>query len=149
DIWADPATGLPLRVAVTGRGARDPFLVTRFLQVSMRAPDPGVLELPAGNATTSFSTSDPTDLLDTLSTVNPGALPDRLAGQERTDLGDLGGIGAYGTGLARFLVLPVPRRTGFDAMRRATRGGGAPLTFPYGEGVLITTPLLSVLAMDS
>jgi hypothetical protein len=34
-------------------------------------------------------------------------------------------------------------------MRRATRAGGTRLTFPKGEGVLITTPLVSVLAMDA
>src|SRR6266705_1119325 len=40
DVWADPASGLPLRVTVTGRGALQPFLSTRFLDVSLTAPDP-------------------------------------------------------------------------------------------------------------
>jgi hypothetical protein len=163
DMWADPVTALPLRVAVTGRAARDPVLVTRFLQVSRHAPDPAVLVPPAERSTMSVTATDPSDLLDTLNSMDTGALPDRLAGQDRADLDSFAalpvgaatsqrssaGIGSYGAGLARFLVLPVPRRTGFTAMRRAARGGGTSLTFPNGEGVLISTPLLSVLAMDS
>ena len=43
----------------------------------------------------------------------------------------------------------IQQRTGYDAERRALRGGGAALTFPAGDGVLIGTPLLSLLAMDS
>jgi hypothetical protein len=90
DIWADPATGLPLEVAVTGRGAGTPFLDTRFLDLQQRAPDPAVV-----------------------------APPPRI-----------------------------PRRTGFDVMRRATRGGGVAFDLPAGEAVLISTPLVSLVAMD-
>ena len=38
DIWADPASGLPLDVAIIGRGASKPVLVTSFLQVSEQRP---------------------------------------------------------------------------------------------------------------
>ena len=151
DLWADPKTGLPLRVAVTGRGASRPFLTTRFLDVALTAPDPGVLAPPAQRPDMSVVGADGSDVLGVLRRINNGPLPDRLAGLPRTgtDLGELGGIATYGSGLARFLVMSVSRRTGYDAERRALRGGGAALTFPAGDGVLIGTPLLSLLAMDS
>jgi len=151
DLWADPKTGLPLRVAVTGRGASRPFLTTRFLDVALTAPDPGVLAPPAQRPDMSVVGADGSDILGVLRRINNGPLPDRLAGLPRTgtDLGELGGIATYGSGLARFLVMSVSRRTGYDAERRALRGGGAALTFPAGDGVLIGTPLLSLLAMDS
>ena len=43
DIWASPASGLPLLVEVFDRGAAQPALETRFLQVGPWTPDPGVL----------------------------------------------------------------------------------------------------------
>jgi hypothetical protein len=150
DIWADPATGLPLEVAVTGRGARTPFLDTRFLDLQQRAPDPAVVappsQLPAGAG---FTVTDAGAADDVLNRLNAGPLPGSLAGQPRADLGQgRAAIGAYGTGLAQFLVLPLPRRTGFDVMRRATRGGGVEFDLPAGEAVLISTPLVSLVAMD-
>jgi hypothetical protein len=151
DMWADPASGLPLRVTVTGRRAQQPFLSTRFLDVSLAAPDPGVLAPPPQRPGISVVDTDPADIVNALHTVARGSLPERLAGQPRADAdpGALAGVVAYGSGLARFLVLPVPRQIAFDAMRRAIRGGGVPQTFPAGDGVLISTPLLSVLVSDA
>jgi hypothetical protein len=165
DIWADPATGLPLEVAVTGRGATSPFLDTRFLDLQQRAPDPAVVappsRIPAGAG---FTVTDAEAADDVLNQLIAGPLPASLAGQPRADFGATAitvdgqftyylpdgrsSIGAYGSGLAQFLVLPLPRRTGFDVMRRATRGGGVQFNLPAGEAVLISTPLLSLVAMD-
>jgi hypothetical protein len=151
DLWADPATGLPLRVEVTGRGGQRPFLTTRFLDVALTAPGPAVLTPPAQRPGVNVVAADQSDIISALRTIEGGALPDHLAGQLRTgtEMGELGGIATYGSGLARFLVISVPRGTGYDAERRAVRGGGVRLDFPAGDGVLIATPLLSVLAMDS
>ncbi len=38
DIWASPGTGLPLLVEVFGRGAAQPALSTRILQVGLWTP---------------------------------------------------------------------------------------------------------------
>src|SRR5689334_12135197 len=43
DVWADPATGLPVRVEVTARGQQAPILVTEFQQLEQTAP---VVEAP-------------------------------------------------------------------------------------------------------
>jgi hypothetical protein len=151
DVWADPRTGLPLEVAVTGRGAREPFLATRFLEVNQTAPAGSVLVPPAFHGAMGYTVADSADVTGALTTLGVGPLPLQLAGQPRAVRGTpaLLGIGTYGTGLAQFLVLPVPRRAGFDAIRRITRANGTPLTYPTGRGVQISTPLLSVLALHS
>lgn len=155
DMWADPKTGLPLEVDIAGKGASQPFLVTRFLDVSLRAPDPAVLNPPlprTGIGVTVTQAQDVTQaLLGGLSGGRIRPLPDTLAGQPRSvgTLPDLPGVATYGTGLAQFIVVTVPRQVGYDAENKALRGGGVRLDFPDGDGVLIHTSLVSVLAMDS
>ena len=151
DIWAEPGTGLPLEVAVTARGAVAPILVSRFLEVSLSAPADTVLTPPPVRPWIGYTVIDSADLEQVLAGRRFGPLPQRLAGQPRTSTApaDLTGVATYGTGLTQFVVLSVPSQVGFDAMRRATRGGGTRLTFPDGDGVLIATSLLSVLAMDA
>ncbi len=151
DVWADPVTGLPLQVSVTGRGAGSPFLTTRFLELALTRPSDAVLTPPGGAPGIDHAVTDQTTVDNALHTILGAPLPDRLAGQARAASwsGAVAGIGAYGMGLAQFLVLPVPRQTGFGAMRQMTRGGGVTLTFPGGDGVQISTPLISVLAVDN
>jgi hypothetical protein len=151
DIWADPRTGLPLQVAVTSRGARTPVLVTRFLEVAFSVPAPAVLTPPTVRPGMGLTVTDESDFGDGLALRDPGPLPDRLAGQARSDTAPPGvaNVAVYGTGFTQFVVVPTPRRIGFEAMRRATQAAGTALTLPDGDGVLLSTPLLSVLAMDS
>jgi len=151
DIWADPASGLPLAVSVTGRGATAPVLTTRFLDVALRTPAEAVLSPPPVAAGIGYTVTDAQDVVQALRSRRPRPLPDVLAGQARSDrtVVDVPGVAVYGTGLAQFAVLAVPRQVGFDAMHQAVRGGGVQLQFPDGDGVLIHTPLLSVLAMDA
>jgi len=151
DVWADPSTGLPVEVSVTGRRATQPVLVSRFLEVRLGPPDRFVLTPPATRLGIGHVVTDSTDIVQTLADRRPGPLPDRLAGQPRsgTTPADLAGVAAYGSGLTQFVVLSVPPGMGYSAMRRASRAGGARLTFPDGDGVLVATPLLSLLAMDA
>ena len=81
DIWADPATGLPVQVVVTGRGTTQPFLSTRFLEVNLSAPTAAVLTPPAARPGISVVDSDANDLLNTLLPAGLGPLPQSLAGQ--------------------------------------------------------------------
>ena len=151
DIWADPSTGLPVQVAITGRGARSPFLTTRFLDLAQSRPTDAVLTPPSPGSGIVPVVTDQSAIDNALRTIAGAPLPDRLAGQDRsaTSLGELGGFGTYGTGLAQFLVVAIPRRVGIDAMRRIERGGGVTMNFPSGDGVQISTPLVSLLAVDT
>ncbi len=110
DIWADPATGLPLRVVVRSPGTSTPALDTRFLDLDQTAP---------AAATTAFDpprgadiTSEP-DLTDVdLGRQERAGLPATLAGlQRRTGVeGIPDQIGAYGSGITVLAVSALPGR---------------------------------------
>jgi hypothetical protein len=149
DVWADPATGLPLEVEVVGRGAVRAALVSRFEEVSTRAPAGSVLVPPAGGAGVALVSLGAPDVLGTLVGLGLGELPGELAGRARSDTTFGLPVGTYGTGFDRFVVVSVPRRTGFAAYDMAVKGGGTVRRLPGGEAVLLATPLISVLVMDS
>ncbi|HKS99425.1 MAG TPA: hypothetical protein VJT31_07830, partial [Rugosimonospora sp.] len=151
DVWADPATGVPLQVEVTARGATLPVLVTRFLEVRFRAPAAGDLVPPPVRAGMGFAVTNAPDITGAIATLRLGPLPDRLAGQDRngTPLARISGTAAYGSGYTQFVVLPLPRQIGLSAYRSATSAGGTVTELPGGESVLVSTPLLSVLVLDS
>jgi hypothetical protein len=154
DIWADPATGVPLQVSVFARGASRAALTTRFLDVELTAPaasdvtfapSPGI---PVSTATS----SDVTSLLDNRAAV---PLPSSLGGLPQTArLAQYGAaVSGYGSGFNTFAVLYLGDQLGDSAMTAATDGGAATVTFgnngvgARGTGRLIRTPLLSVLVV--
>jgi hypothetical protein len=151
DVWADPRSGVPLQVEVTPRGAGAPILVTRFLELRLTAPAPAILVPPPVRPGMGFTAADAPDIAGAFATLRLGPLPVTLAGRPRSGspLAQLAGTGSYGSGFNQFVVLPVPARTGFAAYRTAISAGGTKLELPGGEGVLIATPILSVLVMDS
>jgi hypothetical protein len=148
DIWADPATGLPLQVEVAARGVPTPVITTRFLDLRRSAPDAAVLVPPPARPGVGYTVTDAPDLGSTLSNLGLGQLPCRLAGRHRTGAA-LAGTGQYGTGFASFVVIAVPRNTGFEMMHTMLHAGGTPLDLPHGDGVLLPTGLLSVMGVDS
>jgi hypothetical protein len=151
DVWADPRTGVPLQVEVTPRGLGAPILVTRFLELRLTAPAPAILVPPVVRPGMGFTAADAPDIAGAFATLRLGPLPDALAGKARTGtpLARLAGTGSYGAGFSQFVVLPVPVRTGFSAYRTVLSGGGSRVEFPAGAGALISTPIMSVLVMDS
>jgi hypothetical protein len=149
DIWADPATGLPLQVEITGRGSRRPVLVTRFLEVSLTPPADAVLTPPAPRPGVGFTATGTPDLVSALGRWLVLPLPAQVAGQPRREpVTGLSTVAAYGTGLAQFTVVPLPRRIGAEAYDNAQHWG-TPLDVPGGAGVLISTSLLSVAVVRS
>ncbi len=151
DVWADPRTGVPLQVEVTARGARAPVLVTRFLQIRFAVPAASALTPPPARPAIGFDVTNAPDIAGAIANLHLGALPDRLAGRDRggTPLARLADTGSYGSGFSQFVVVPVPRQTELPALRSARNAGGTPVQLPGGDGVLISTPLLSVFVMDS
>ena len=144
DIWADPATGLPLRIEIAGHGGRS-VLVSRFLEVSQRMPSRDVL-LPALPATADVAITSYSQIAAAINAVAPGALPPSLAGRP---LGatptSITGVRSYGTGWSGFVVLRLPGRIGqrfADAVRAA---GGVSSQLGNAEVLEINTSLLSTL----
>jgi hypothetical protein len=147
DIWADPATGLPLQAEITARGGLRPVFVTRFLEIHFRAPDPDVLTPPAEREGIGFNVTEAPDILGAINRRRPVFLPDRIAGaQRRSAVPGLTAADAYGTGLSAFVVAGLPGRFGGQAFQQI-QTYGTKVTVPSGDAALIATGLLSVLAV--
>ncbi len=158
DIWADPASGLPLEVQITSRGTAQPVLISTFLELSRTQPDlAAVIPHPApdvGFTTTRLPNVDGVLNGDGDGDGDSTPFPAQLGGLRRVALpGSPPGVAIYGTGFSRFVLLPLPRGVGTDALNAAIQAGAGsvPLAGTGGSqagtqaGVLIRTPLLSVL----
>jgi hypothetical protein len=147
DIWADPVSGLPVEVEVFGRGSAAPVLVTRFLELSLRKPSLADLG-PDPSPGVGLSVTALPDAAGVLNGFGP-PLPARLGGVSRVaNPGGLADVAAYGTGLARFAVLPLPTRIGTEALDAASSVGPV-IALNGGTAVLVQTPLLTVLIIGS
>jgi hypothetical protein len=149
DVWADPASGLPVAVKLFGRGASQPVLVSRFLQFSHHRPAlETVIPHPAPGV------DQATARLSSLNRILNGGRrhpwPPELGGLRLTATpGDLTGVAFYGTGFARLALLPIPGRTGPQLVQGATAAGAGTITLPGGSVVLVQTPLLTVALASS
>lgn len=150
DIWADPADGLPVEVKIMGRGVKRPVLVASFLELSQRRPafatviphpDPGVDAVTARLSSLNGILNGDGD-----GDRDGDPFPASLAGLGRIATpGGLTGVAAYGTGFSRIVLLPLPGKAGSQAVSAATSSGTAKVRLPGGTGLLIRTPLLTVL----
>jgi hypothetical protein len=146
DIWAQPATGLPLMVEVFGRSevlGSAPALLSQFFQVSSWRPDQRVLT-PQRGPGTGFTVTRAQNLAGVLNNLTPLALPSQLAGRDRIPAG-FNPVGVYGGGLATFAVLGVPGSAARDLVTQALLAGGTALAVSGGTGALISAPLINAV----
>lgn len=147
DIWASPATGLPLRVEVFGRGAATPTLTTQFLQVSPWRPSPAVLRPHLGPGA-GFTATTPANFSQVLKNLDDEALPPALGGLARQPSPPgFAQVGVYGGGLTSFAVLTFRRDTGGRLVPDALAAGATPLTVADGTGAVASAPLLNLVLM--
>ena len=144
DLWADPASGLPVRVELTARGGGEPIVTSAFLDLRLGAPDPGDVRF-AVPADADVQRDEAPDLARAIDRFSPFVLPDRLAGQaRRTEVA--GAASTYGQGFELVAVLAFPAR--FSPRTRAfldkvpTRAG------PWGEASVVSTPLLNGMIFE-
>jgi hypothetical protein len=144
DIWADPATGLPVEVAVTGRGASRPVLTARFFDLSQRRPSLATVT-PNPAPGVGYTTTVLPDVSGILNGFGP-LLPTRIAGLGRAaSPSGLADVAAYGVGFSRFAVLPLPYGVGERALDASSEAGAEGIDLGHGTGALMQTPLLTVL----
>ncbi len=147
-IWADPSSGLPAEVAVTSRGASEPVLVARFLELSERRPALAVVT-PNPAPDVGVATAELPDVSGILNGFGP-PLPGQLAGSRRVAVpGGLADVAAYGTGFSRFAVLTLPFRDGISALNAARDAGAGEVSLSSGTAVDFQTPLLTVMLAQS
>ncbi len=146
DVWADPANGLPVEVEIFARGATAPLLVTRFLDLSLARPSLSTVT-PQPAPDVGYTSTELPDVSRILDEFGP-PLPSQLAGYNQVaDPGGLADVAAYGAGFARFVVLPLPQRTGSAAMSAASSVGAA-FKVSGGSAVLIQASLLTVVLVS-
>ncbi|MEV4147994.1 hypothetical protein AB0J40_30300 [Amycolatopsis sp. NPDC049691] len=141
DVWADPATGLPVRVEVTARGQQAPILVTEFQQLEQTTP---VVEAPRPVLGSGFTVASAPDVTNALGALGQVPLPATLAGRPvvSANFGGVEGAALYGTGLAAFAVIAVPRAVGNAAADAAGKAGAVQVKLAAGTVVQLSiTPL--------
>jgi hypothetical protein len=145
DIWADPASGLPLMVEIFSRGSARPALMSQFFQVSSWHPDSRVLT-PVRAPGTGFTVTNAGNLAGALSNLGLVALPAQLADRDRLPVQPgFSSIGVYGGGLATFVVLGVRGSAGQNLVADTLSAGGQALDVTGGTGALISAPLINAV----
>ncbi|MDT8913358.1 hypothetical protein [Amycolatopsis sp. PS_44_ISF1] len=137
DVWADPVSGLPVRVEVTARGQRNPVLVTGFEDLDQ---GPQAVTTPRPAPGSGFTVTDAPDISRALGAFGRTRLPGTLAGKpvSQAELGGVSGAALYGSGLSAFAAVGVPRNVADAAADAASKAGGT----ASGDAVLLSiTPL--------
>lgn len=144
DLWAEPRTGLPLRVEVRARDAARPVVVSELLEVDLAVP-PLVRVAFGPPPDADVRLADTADLAAAADRYGRLLLPESLAGQPRSrDVVALGGVATYGTGLGAFAVVPLSRDLGRTVLRRLDEADGR----AGGDGRAdVRTPLLNAVVV--
>jgi hypothetical protein len=144
ELWADPASGLPVRVELTARGQAEPIVTTSFLDLRLGAPDPDHVRF-AVPADADVQRDDAPDLAGAIDRFSPFVLPDRLGGQpRRTRVASA--ASTYGQGFELVAAVALPAR--FSPRTRAFLEKVPTRTGPWGEASVITTPLFNGMIFD-
>jgi len=144
DLWADPSSGLPVRVELTARGGAGPIIVSSFLDLRQAAPAASTVrfQIPP-DARVDFD--DAPDLARAVERFSPFVLPDSLAGSpRRTRVASAASTYGRGYDLVAALAFParISQRTrDFLAAVPSKRG-------PWGQASEIATPLLNAMVFE-
>jgi len=148
DIWADPVTGVAVRVEVTARGQAAPMLVTAFDELEQTVP---VVAAPKPAPGSGFSVVTAPDIASGLGALGQIPLPASLAGRRvrAAGFGGVQGAALYGSGLAAFAVAAVPRNIANAAADAAGQAGASNVPLPSGNAVVLSITPLSLAVVRS
>lgn len=142
DVWADSATGLPLAVAVYGRGGGRALLATSYLSLSTARPAQATIAFSAPpGARLRFE--QVTDLADAANRFAPFLPAPSLAGYPlRRRVEGLGAVGTYGRGVTVLTAIPLPGRV---AGPLRTQLAAVPGLTTVAQGSVLTVGPLGLL----
>ena len=122
DVWADPSTGLALRVEVYGPAARA-AASTSFLDFRAGRPDAASTAFTPP-AAADLGTSDGHDLASDINTFARVDPPTELAGLPRSErTPHLGSVGVYGRGVTELFAVPLWDRLDGSLRKQLTAAG--------------------------
>lgn len=150
DVWADPATGLPVAVEVRAKGVADPLVSTAFAELDQGPPDPAALLEPRRGPGAGVTRSPTSDLFGVLGRGDGSTLPDRLAGRDR-EPAERGfpALGRYGTTLGQLIAVPLPPDLAGTLIAGIGRAGAGRTLTVDGLGSALETPLLTLAVVRS
>ena len=140
DLWADPVTGVVLRVQID-TGGTAPVFETSFVDVELTTPAADVISFDPTQVDEPVREADTLDVVESLSQLTGVPLPDELAGLPRRNP-DAAGLATYGDGLSVVTLVVAPQ----GSLGRSGRGVYAlPATDrPWGgEAIVLETSLLN------
>jgi hypothetical protein len=148
DVWADPATGLPVQAEVTARGGERPVFVTRFLELHQTTPDTAHVTPPVPGEGVGFTVAPAPDFLSRINQRRRGVLPSSVGGLARgSEVEGVTAAAVYGTGLAQIVVIALPGRFGGQAYDRIATYG-QDVDVPQGRAAVLGTGLLTLMTVQ-
>jgi outer membrane lipoprotein-sorting protein len=148
DVWADPASGVPLRVLVHSVGEARPVITSSFLDFSTAAPNPAVTSFtpPPG---AKVRAEAPNDLIAAAQRLTNARTPQQLAGLPRREgavgVAPAGAVGAYGRGVTAVVAVALPGRSARDLRTQLSK---APTAQVDANGVALTVGPLNIRLTD-
>ncbi len=118
DLWADPETGVPLRVEVFSPGESTPSFTSEFREFSARTPAADTTSFTP-NADIELSYDDVLDIADAANQYAPFRPPSTVAGLAKSSTAE-GAVGVYGEGLSQLIAIPLRDREA-DPLRTQLR----------------------------
>ncbi|MBC7593846.1 MAG: hypothetical protein H7288_07915 [Kineosporiaceae bacterium] len=142
DVWADTASGLPLRVEAFDAADSRPIVTTELTTVDLKKPDPSTTEFipPPG---IKIRRQNSLDVAAGANAFAPFVLPNGLAGLKRHgDAADFGAVGVYGSGPTAFILIPLRRNLSDQVRNQLVKDATASTT---DAGTALKVGPLSVL----
>ena len=145
-VWVDQDTGMPLAVDIFPVGSSHRAFSTAFLDIRFQAPNPSVLNFdPNNDPTASVINAEPNAPDDNIPNYR---LPPTIGGlPQRSPPAPL--VATYGTGPNLVAVVAIDS-LGAQALRQQIDSPSRPpISGKFGEGSLISAPLLTGLVFTS
>jgi hypothetical protein len=124
DVWAEPGSGLPLRVELYGADDVRPVLRSEVTRLDLSPPDPATTVFrPAASTTLAYE--DAVDVAAAANAFAPYDLPATLAGLPARDGEDPAAVGVYGRGPTALIALPLRGQVARPLRDRLEASGNA------------------------
>lgn len=146
DLWVDPRNGLPLEVAVYGKGTSRAVLRSRFLDVAESHPSSTLLTFQQPSGPVDYDDWDDVDVAARIDQRSPILLPNVLGSLARRSAGPAA-VSTYGAGFTVVAAVGVPGRVGYQFDQQLARLPS--VDTPVGQGRLVQTPLLNALIVSN
>jgi hypothetical protein len=137
ELWADPGTGLVLRVDIY-TSAGPPVFETSFVELELVAPADDAVRFPIDDIDPDRIDLTPSEPIELLTGLAFARLPDQLGGLRRRNPPEQG-VATYGDGLVQITVIAAPSGSLGRRIARLPRSSR-----PWGgEAVLVSTSLIN------